>query len=169
MGRHDFTMTMGVEVRQLAPMHVAYIRHVGPFQENAALFERLFGQICGWAGPRGLLGLSHAKFLSIHHDHPEITQAENLRLDMAVTVPENTQVFGEIGKQRLEGGTYAVARLRLAGNQYMEAWDTLMGGWLPGSGYQPDERPCFEVYLDDLKTDPEGPHEVEICLPVKPL
>jgi AraC family transcriptional regulator len=165
----DLPMAMKVEVQQLPTMHVAYIRHRGPFQENAALFERLFGQICGWAGPRGLLGLTTAKFLSVHHDNPDITEAGKLRLDMAVTVPEATQVHGEIGKQRLAGGAYAVARVRIDASQYGDAWDALMGDWLPDSGYQPDDRPDFEVYLDDLKVDPEGPHEVELCLAVKPL
>ena len=162
------TMTLQVDVKQLAPMHVAYVRHVGPFQENTALFEQLFGRICGWAGPRGLLS-PDTRFLSIYHDNPEITEAQKLRLDVAVTVPESTKVDGEIGRQKLEGGTYAVTRVRIHAKQYMEAWDSLMGGWLPSSGYQPDDRPCFEVSLNDPKTDPEGMHDVEICLAVKPL
>ena len=27
-------------------------------------------------------------------------------------------------------------------DQYENAWDTVMGGWLPESGYQPDDRVC---------------------------
>jgi AraC family transcriptional regulator len=162
------TMNLQVEVQQLAPMHVAYLRHVGPFQENSALFEQLFGRICGWAGPRGLLG-PDTQFLSIYHDNPDITEAQKLRLDVAITVPESTKVDAEIGKQRLEGGTYAVTRVKIRAKQYMEAWDSLMGGWLPSSGYQPDDRPCFEISLNDPKTDPEGMHHVAICLAVKPL
>ena len=170
-GGSAVTMMSRVEVRQFPPLHVAYIRHVGPFQENAALFERLFGKICGWAGPRGLLGLPSSRFLSVHHDNPEmeITDVRKLRLDAAVTVPEGTRVDGEISKQRLEGGAYAVSRLRIHAKQYMAAWDALMGGWLPSSGYQPDDRPCFEIYLNEPWTDPGLTHEVEICLAVKPL
>jgi AraC family transcriptional regulator len=162
------TMTLQVDVKQLPPMHVAYVRHVGPFQENPALFERLFGRLCGWAGPRGLLG-PDTRFLSIYHDNPEITEAGKLRLDVAITVPEHTQAGGEIGRQRLAGGSYAVTQVRIHPEQYGEAWDALMGGWLPSSGYQPDDRPCFEVTLNDPKTDPEGMHDVEICLAVRPL
>lgn len=162
------TMNLHVEVKQLAAMHVAYLRHVGPFQENTALFERLFGSICSWAGPRGLLGPA-TQFLSIYHDNPDITDAQKLRLDVAITVPEQTQVDGEIGRQKLEGGSYAVARVKIHAKQYLEAWDALMGGWLPGSGYQPDDRPCFEISLNDPKTDPEGMHHVDLCLAVKPL
>jgi AraC family transcriptional regulator len=162
------TMTLQVDVKQLPPMYVAYLRHVGPFQENPALFERLFGRLCGWAGPRGLLG-PDTTFLSVYHDNPDITEAGKLRLDVGITIPESTKVDGEIGKQRLEGGSYAVARVKIQPKQYSEAWDSLMGGWLPSSGYQPDDRPCFEIALNDPKTDPEGMHHVDICLAVKPL
>jgi len=163
-----FPMALNVTVRHLAPMHVAYLRHVGPFQENAALFERLLGRIRAWAGPRGLLE-PPARLLSISHDAPEITAARNLRLDAAITVPEGTPVGGEICRQKLEGGPYAMARVRIRPNQFMEAWDTLMGGWLPGSGYQPDDRPRFELYHNDPLLDAEGLNDVEICLAVKPL
>jgi AraC family transcriptional regulator len=164
-------MVLRVEVKQLQPMHVAYLRHVGSYQENAALFERLFGQIRAWAGARGLLAEPSVRFLSVHHDNPEmaITAVHKLRMDAAVTIPEGTRVDGEISRQRLEGGAYAVSRVRISSNQFMAAWDALMSRWLPGSGYQPDDRPCFEIYLNEAKGDPENMHEVEMCLAVKPL
>jgi AraC family transcriptional regulator len=62
-----------------------------------------------------------------------------------------------------------MARVKIPPEGYMEAWDSLMGGWLPSSGYQPDDRPCFEIYHNDPKTDPEGLHDVELCLAVRPL
>lgn len=45
----------------------------------------------------------------------------------------------------------------------------MYAGWSPESGYQPDDRPAFELYLNDPKEHPEGKHIVEICAPVKPL
>ena len=162
------TMELQVDVKQLSPIPVAYVRHVGPYKGNAALFEKLFGRLCGWAGPRGLLGPG-ARFLSIYHDNPEITEAQRLRLDVALQVPAETRVEGEIRRQTLEGGAYAMARVKVPPERYMEAWDSLMGGWLPSSGYQPDDRPCFEIYHNDPKTDPEGLHDVELCLAVRPL
>ncbi len=162
------TMTLKVDVKHLPPMHVAYLRHVGPFQNNPSLFEGLFTRLCTWAGPRGLLG-PDTQFLSVYHDNPEVTEPAKLRLDVAVSVAADTKVDGEIGKQELPGGLYAVTRVRIKPEQYGEAWDALMGGWFPSSGYQPDDRPCFEIALNDPGKDPEGMHEVMICEPVKPL
>lgn len=162
------TMKIHVEVKQLPPMTVAYVRHVGPFQNNPSLFEGLFARICTWGGSRGLLG-PDTDYLSIYHDNPEVTEPQKLRLDVAITIPADAKVEGEIGKQVLPGGLYAVTRVRIRPEQYGEAWDALMGGWFPSSGYQPDERPCFERSLNNPSTDPEGMHEVELCEPVKPL
>jgi AraC family transcriptional regulator len=44
-----------------------------------------------------------------------------------------------------------------------------MGDWLPDSGYQPDDRPCYELYHNDPKEHPENKCIVDICIPVKPL
>ena len=44
-----------------------------------------------------------------------------------------------------------------------------MGQWLPESGYQAADAPCFEVYLNEPEQHPEGKHIVDIYEPVKPL
>ena len=57
----------------------------------------------------------------------------------------------------------------LDAHQYKEAWDIIYGEWLPGSGYQPDDRPCFEVYLNNPDEHPEKKSIVDMYIPVKPL
>jgi len=37
------------------------------------------------------------------------------------------------------------------------------------SGYQPDDRMCYEVYLAEPENHPEGKFIIEICEPVRPL
>ena len=44
-----------------------------------------------------------------------------------------------------------------------------MGGWMPESGYQPDDRLCYELNHNDPKEHPDHKHIVDICVPVKPL
>lgn len=76
---------------------------------------------------------------------------------------------GEIGELTVPGGEYAMARFELAGDEYAAAWAAVYGGWLPRSGYQPDDRPAYELCLSDPKQHPEGKATVEICVPVRPL
>ena len=169
-GRATMTnaLEMNVEVKELTPQRIAYLRHVGPYQGNQELFGQLFGKLAMWAGPRGLLGPG-AGFLSIYHDDPGITDASKLRTSVAVTIGDDVEVDGEVGAMIVAGGKYACARFRIDPDQYGAAWDALMGGWLPDSGYQPEDGPPMERYLNQPDKDPEGKHEVEICVPVRPL
>ena len=63
-----------------------------------------------------------------------------------------------------------MARFEIAdSSEYEKAWDMVFGVWLPDSGYQPDDGPCYEHYLNNPKEHPEKKHIVDICIPVKPL
>lgn len=159
-----------VEVKNLPEFHAAYVRHIGPYKGDGELFENLFNKLMKWAGPRGLIRFPETKALTVYHDNPEITDDDKLRTSACISVPEDTSVDGEIGKMVIAGGKYAVARFELAGSEeYEGAWNAFMGGWLPGSGYQPDDRPCYELYQNDPKEHPENKHIVDICVPVKAL
>ncbi len=157
-----------VRIETIDPMTVAYVRHVGPYAGDAQLFGRLFGRLFQWAGPRGLVG-PQTRMLTIYHDNPEITEEEKLRISVCVTVPPGTEVQGDIGVMTVDGGKYAVARFELDVTEYGGAWVWLMGVWFPSSGYQPDDRHCFEMYLNNPEEHPQKKHLVEIWEPVRPL
>lgn len=107
--------------------------------------------------------------LTIYHDSPEITEEEKLRISVCMTVPEGTETEGDIGSMKLPAGRYAVAEFNIDMEQYGDAWNTLFAGWLPESGYQCADGPCYELYLNDPGEDPEGKHRIAIHLPVQPL
>jgi len=163
--RLDYT----VEVRDLPEKTVAYVRHTGPYAGDEKLFQSLFGKLMRWAGPRDLFVPGTSEMLVIYHDSPEITEEEKLRISVCLTVPEGTETGGEIGLMSMPAGRYAVATFRLNPDQYGDAWNSLFGGWLPESGYQCAEGPCYEVCLNDPQMDPEGRHDVAIHIPVQPL
>ncbi|MEM9195027.1 MAG: GyrI-like domain-containing protein [Myxococcota bacterium] len=173
-GRRRWTMShsdfeMNVRVEELPEERIAYIRHIGPYAGDSELFGRLFGQLAGWAGPRGLLG-PHSKFVAVYHDNPEVTDPEKLRLSVGVNISAETEVGGEVGALTLPSGRYALAHLELTdASQYARAWKSFIGDWLPDSGYEPADGWPFERYLNNPETDPNGKHIVELILPVKPL
>lgn len=153
------------EVRELPDMTVAYIRHIGPYQGDNQLFERLWNKLFAWAGPRGLIGGKDFKSLIIYHDDPNVTTGDKLRMSVCITVPSDTKTDGEIGKMQLDAANYLIARFVLGPQDFQQAWDWVYGQWLPTSGYQPDDKPCFEMYPEEPK---DGKFTVEICVPVKP-
>ena len=133
------------------------------------MFTRMFTKLFKWAGARDLLNFPETKTMAVYHDNPEVTDDSKLRTSICVTVPVDTEVEGEIGKMKIEGGKYALGHFELNPDEYEGAWKTIYGDWLPQSGYQPDDKPCFEMYLNDPKEHPENKCVVDICIPVKPL
>lgn len=158
-----------VEVKEIEPMSVAYVRYVGPYMGDDALFERLFGKLCQWAGPRGLMSGPDMKFMTFYHDDPEITDDEKLRISVAMQVPKDTRAEGEIGRMDIEATTCAVAEFKVLKDEYSKAWQTVYGKWLPESGYQPADGLPYELFLNDPSKDPEGKHHFAIHVPLKKL
>jgi AraC family transcriptional regulator len=158
-----------VEVKEMPELNVAYVRHIGPYKGDSQLFEGLVGKLMKWAGPRGLLRFPETQVLTVYHDDPKITDEDKLRTSACITVPQDTPVDGEVGKMAIPGGKFAVASFEIASDEFEEAWNTLMGGWMPESGFQPDDRLCYELCLNDPKEHPDNKHIVDICVPVKPL
>lgn len=156
---------LNVEVKDLPKMTLAYVRHIGPYKGDNGLFERLWNKLFTWAGPRNLIG-PETQSLAIYHDDPNITDDDKLRVSVCITVAQDTKVDGEIGKMELEAAKYVMARFKIDATQFEMAWKWVYGEWLPNSGYQPDDKPCFEMFPKEPK---DGLFTVDICVPVKPL
>ena len=71
-----------------------------------------------------------------------------------------------INVNALPGGKYAVYKVKHTAEDIGKAWNDLFSAWLPESGYQVDDRPIFERYINNIDNN-----EItsEICIPVKPL
>lgn len=164
--RTKMKLNKSIEIKELPKMTLAYIRHIGPYKGDDKLFEGLWNRLFAWAGPRGLIGGKDFRSLVIYHDDPGVTIEDKLRMSVCITVPQETKVEGEIGKMELKAAKYVIARFELNAQQFQEAWDWLYGEWFPASGYQPDEKPCFEMYPEEPKN---GLFVVDICVPVKPM
>ncbi|MEO1022741.1 MAG: GyrI-like domain-containing protein, partial [Bacteroidota bacterium] len=163
--RKNMRLNKGVEVKELPKMTVAYIRHMGPYKGDEQLFEHLWNRLLAWAGPRQLL-TKDMQSLSVYHDDPTVTSEDKHRVSVCITVPPETEVSGEVGKMSIDPARYAVARFGLTSKDFEEAWDWVYGQWLPENGYQPEDKPYFEMYHGAPK---DGVFEVDICIPVKPL
>jgi AraC family transcriptional regulator len=164
--RTNMKLNKSIEIKGLPAMTLAYVRHIGPYQGNEELFEELWGRLYAWAGPKKLIGGKDFRSLIIYHDDPNITDDDKLRMSVCITMPSETKVSGEIGKMNIEAATYVIARFHLDATEFEQAWDWVYGDWLPSSGYEPDDKPCFEMYPEEPKN---GKFVVDICVPVKPM
>ncbi len=166
-------MKYSVEVKQVPEMTVVYLRHVGTYASLGKVFQKMIRQLIGWAMNKGVAEIGKNMLLAVYHDNPEITEDEKRRVSIGLTVPEGTKPEGEFGVMRLSEGLYAVGHFEIddekASAQHQASWQYMFGSWLPGSGYQPDDKVVFEAYVNDPSTHPERKHLIDIYMPVKPL
>ena len=113
-------------------------------------------------GPRVTVGVAH--------DDPSITSPERCRYDACVVVPGEFVPDRLVDVADVAGGLYAVAEFVGTAHEIEGVWDRVFAGWLPGSGYEPDDRPCYEVYRGDATVDNHrGFFRCALHLPVRPL
>jgi len=158
-----------IRVRQIPTKKFAYLRHTGPYAGDVNLFQNLFEKMMTWAAPRNLFNPPESELISMYHDDPGITAESKLRLSFGITVPPETEITAPMTEMEIPAGSWACAKFRMGIDGYEGAWHYLMGEWLPESGYQCADTPCYEVALNNPEEDPEGLHDIEIRIPVKPL
>lgn len=145
------SLPMDVRLVQLKPLRVAFLRHVGPYSEVGATWDRLLTYL----GKEGWLG-GDLMCIGVCHDDPEVTPAPKIRYDACVTMGSRFLPVADIGVQTIAGGTYARATHYGPYNQLGTTYTRLLGEWLPRSGRVARDCPCFDVYLNDPQgTDPE--------------
>ncbi|WP_119395491.1 AraC family transcriptional regulator [Salinibius halmophilus] len=158
-----------VSVRTLEATPIAFIRHVGKFVGEQNKWGQLFHQLTKWGAANDVLICPDTRFYTVFHDDLRISDLSKFRADVAMSIPANKSGSGPVEVAELAGGRYAMAQLEINGDEFEQAWDLLFDHWLPNSGFQPDDRPCFERYLNDYRQHPKQKHFIELYLPVRPL
>ena len=152
-----------VEIRDLPSLRLAVVPHVGPYMEIGRAFETL----AGIAGPAGLFRADTAT-IGVYLDDPAAVPASRLRAEAGLTVADAVPLPAGLGERRLPGGRHAVWTHRGPYVDLEEAYRRLYGEWLPASGEEAADRPCFEIYLNDPRTTAPLDLVTEICLPLAP-
>jgi AraC family transcriptional regulator len=160
------TGRMSVRVTEMPALRVAAMRYVGPYGAHGIpeLWQRLRAWIAAHDlghGPRVTVGIAH--------DDPSITAPERCRHDACVVVPGAFVPDRLVDVVDVAGGLYAVAEFVGTAHEIEGAWDRVFAAWLPGSGYEPDDRPCYEVYRGDPSVDGRAVFRCELHLPVRTL
>lgn len=153
---------MEVKIKNIETMRVAFVRHVGPYNQVGKAWDCL----CTHLGKNGHLG-SGSKFIGICYDDPEVTAPEKIRYDACITVDDNFVPEKDVAVQTIDGGEYAVTTHFGPYDKLGQTYAMLFGQWLLQSGRELRSDPCLEFYLNDPdSTDPDD-LLTDICLPLK--
>ena len=135
---------------------LAALLHKGPYTEVGHCFERLVTMATSldlWPQVQGMAG--------VHYDDPNIVESADLRCHAGLIIAGETEIPDGLEEIKLAAGNHAVLHYKGPYTAIKVAYDYLFGQWLPGSGHEPADAPCYELYLnsptdtapDDLKTD----------------
>ncbi len=149
------------EIRQRPATKVAFVHHIGPYAAVGAAW----GKLCGYAGPRGLLGPRTA-FIGISRDDPKVTASDQLRYDACLTLERDLAPDGEIGIQTIPGGRYALFLHSGPYENLQNTYDAIFGDWLPRSGEELRDEPAFELYLNSPDSTAPAELRTEIWIPL---
>lgn len=166
--RTDMTKAPAVRIEDVPPLRVAYVKHMKGYEDSAGIGEAFETLFC-WAGPRGFMG-PEARVLGVSLDSPDVTPKDKCRYYACVVVNDRAEPDGRVGLMTLRSGKYAVGRFSGGAGIFRKAYEAMYGGWLPKSGWQPDDAPAFESYVGEPSGTEKRPHFVfDLYVPVKPL
>ena len=155
-----------IETRSVPDWNLAYVSNLNGY--NLELICKAWNQLQHWAVSEGLL-TSETRALGISFDDPLITAPEKCRYYACLTIPEGVVPRPPIGYMKLAGSKCLIARVSCLPQQIQPVYMYLYRDWLVDSGFQPDNIPPYEVYLNPLEANPDARIEMDIYIPIVPL
>ena len=154
-----------IRIRKLPSYRVAYMRHVGPYGPKG--IPQLWRRLARWRIAQEFDGAA-AIVLGVVYDDPRIAASHTCRYDACVVVPRDFPGSEHVNVTCPASGSYAVCEFNGTAADIPEAWDRTFGEWLPDSGFEPDDKPCIELFGSSVP-DPPRSFSCELCLPVRSL
>ncbi|CAM3873657.1 DNA gyrase inhibitor GyrI/SbmC [Bacillus mobilis] len=119
-----------VETASADDIHVAYIRHIGTYEELTIAFPKMIEKLFHYVAEENYHVFEDTKVLTIYHDHHEFTEDNHLRTSLCITIPNESAVeTSDIGIMVIPSGKYAVGHFEIFQDEYKGAWEFLYGEW----------------------------------------
>jgi AraC family transcriptional regulator len=148
----EYTEMYQVEIVDFERLPLVGYQHKGDYMEIGSTFEKLFV----YAASHDLLS-DQTRSIGLYYDDPKsvitnqlraiacITLSQGVALSDSDSLPESTEIPAGRCATLVFKGSYA---------ELEKPYDWLFGHWLPQSGYEAADFPCFEEYLNDPKETP---------------
>ncbi|MBY6067764.1 AraC family transcriptional regulator [Leisingera aquaemixtae] len=140
---------------------LAGLPHKGAYHEIGKSFEA-FGAIC----ESRQLWPRFGAVLGVYFDSPDEVAEAELRSFAGAEFTGEALPEG-MEEVSLPGGRAAVLTYKGPYSGIHAAYHSLFGNWLPASGEEPADQPCYEVYLNNPRDTAPEDLLTEICLPLK--
>lgn len=164
---------LGTRLEFFQPQKAAYVRYIGPYAGEDQLFKSLYQRLISRMMERGLEVREPMKGLVLYHDDPSITEEEKLRVTVCMTLEDQQHRLEEfpqdsdMGILELAGGWYSCSSFKTHREGFLQAWDWVYNTWIPQSGWELDNRPCFEWGQGSPSRGEDPVFEYDICISIQ--
>ncbi len=159
---HITTKVMKVITKKIKPLRVAYLRHVGPYEDTKQTWFDLMERLSAEKQIR-----KRSMFIGMGHDNPAATPAAELRYDACITVDQKYEPKKPVKLQTIAGGDYAVAKNCPVG-KIKDAYQYLYAKWLARSSRELRPAPSFMVFERAGEKVARKKQRVDIYMPLQP-
>jgi len=139
---------------------VAFLTSSGGYKHKQVL--ETWDKVTEWAANNKLV---NSDYFGICYGNQLITQEEKCRYDAAITVSNGTFIAAPFKEETIPAGKYAMAYYRGPEDPDVKLHMALYSEWLPQSGFEPDDFPLMERYLNSSLDD--GYVEMQILIKLK--
>lgn len=148
-----------IYIKEMPEQSMLALPNTGPYHD----LGMTFGNFAAMLVSRGLIQQA-GPFAGIYYDDPGIVPAEELRSHAGAifqTIPEKSDGFETL---RIPAGRFAVLRHKGPYAGLKVAYKYLFGEWLPSSGEEVADIPCYDIFHNSpTNTAPED-LIVDVCL-----
>jgi AraC family transcriptional regulator len=151
-----------VEIAPFEAVRLAAIAHRGDYHE----INRAFEQAMVWAASRGLLEPA-TRSIGIYYDDPLTIPMKDLRSEAGLVVGDGVKLDGDVHEIRIPSMRCASVIHKGPYAELETPYRYLFREWLPQSGHEAGDHPCFEEYLNNPRDLPPSEWLTRISLPLK--
>jgi len=136
---------MNVTIKNITSKRLAVVEHRGPLEKLGDSLSKLIS----WAKSQSMnLQPKPGESFGFAYDDPKITEPSEFRFDLALAVPEQLKLEGDIVEKRLPSGRYAVTMHKGSRDHIGDTVYGLYRDWLPRSGEELGDLPCIFCYYN---------------------
>ena len=140
-GKND----MKVEIKNIDKIRLAVVEHRGDPKRMGESVNKLIT----WAKAQSVnLKPKPGEAFGFAYDDPKVTPASEFRFDLAIKIPENLKLEGDVIEKYLPAGRYAVAMHKGSRDNIGNTIYPLYREWLPSSGEELGDLPCIFCYYN---------------------
>jgi AraC family transcriptional regulator len=149
-----------VKLTELQPIDAVCLRHNGPIATISQTFRTLLRNLqCD--GPAA----QAQRMIGICCGDPEDGESFRYLAGIAPSIP--VEPTGAVERWRIDGGLYAAHRFVGPYALIAPTFRALIGGWLPQSGYEPDDRPALEIYRNPPLSGMRRECVTDLMIPIR--